>query len=567
MSLSKTTDLFFVIKTQASDTLTCSGAEEKSQIMSYVQHNRRRREKREKPYSAAVSCTASMLSQSSSAPPARKKKAGGTASSTLRDLRENASAYPGIATQVYPANNSSDPFRCTVAGAMDAGLHFFLRYASSHGAKVTFLAEAFAPSTVVSRRASTRHRGIVTARMRRCVEDEALMFSTLAYSSSLLAWTTGANDHRLWSPEYFVGKALPAVRQRMAQQQERWREEGGGGGMAKVPDTGLLLSIYSLAITELWNCNPQLWTMCPERQAKLLRADRSVAYLASRAHLSALFSIVNAAGGWGAVDPYIMESTILADKCMAFQEMTAPMISADWAPDPFPESIRKLVGIGEVVGVSHAGSALLQGPICDDVKRLIREVFEYFHIAEFLWAREDVPEDVEQWLFLRLHALFHELLSLTNLVSIDNFVRLGILIALLLCTQHRGAQLAGKEVVKAVRKALCGGHSTTTTTPTTAASWNVAGDFADGLRFWLLYTAAMVDAESEDGMWCSGQLVAYYGKKLQLSTADILARELETYVFFPGRERQSLEALEKHLHRLLPTPNERTSECLVIRPI
>ena len=92
--------------------------------------------------------------------------------------------------QTYPANNAADPFHCTVVGT-DACAHAMLRFVFSTVSKNTSLGEAFVLPTVDPNSRPARNAHIIDERLRRCVEDEMLMYSTLAYSSSCLAMSIG----------------------------------------------------------------------------------------------------------------------------------------------------------------------------------------------------------------------------------------------------------------------------------------------------------------------------------------------------------------------------------------
>ena len=150
-------------------------------------------------------------------------------------------------------------------------------------------------------------------RLRRCIGDEMLMYSTLAYSSGLVAWINGnqQQQQRQQSPEYFIGRALPAVRRQIQD-------------LKQLTNTWLLLSIYSLTITELWDNAPDLWTndlaRCPTIHNK-----QNASFTAARTHLRALLSMVRDIGGLDKIGPYITESMILADEFTS-TSMTMPIL-------------------------------------------------------------------------------------------------------------------------------------------------------------------------------------------------------------------------------------------------
>ena len=85
----------------------------------------------------------------------------------------------------------------------------------------------------------------------------------------------------------------------------------------QAPDTWLLLSVYALTITEFWSAMPEIWTKCPSRYASVPISDKRRVLTTSGIHMRALVQLVEDAGGWGSVDSYVLESSILADKYMA----------------------------------------------------------------------------------------------------------------------------------------------------------------------------------------------------------------------------------------------------------
>lgn len=199
--------------------LSRSSAGERFKILSHVQTQRRQNEGK-KNAEPRIRYTSSIVFRSDN-------PNEGMQGRIISDDR--ISRLPGY----YPTNNESDPFHSTVA-ATDAGNHHLLQYTAS-AAKMTFLAEAFAPSQVAASRSSMRHNQIVLDRTRQCVRDSPLMYSTLAYSSSCMASVTGTVDPNK-PPEYFLGKALYAVRTNLPEIGER-------------RDTWSLISVYALAIT------------------------------------------------------------------------------------------------------------------------------------------------------------------------------------------------------------------------------------------------------------------------------------------------------------------------------
>ena len=265
----------------------------------------------------------------------------------------------------FPSDNAPDPFHCTVAGN-DLQPHSLLQLTFSRTANIAFLAEAFAPSAVAESRSRMRHDQIVKARLKQCIRDEMLMYSTLAYSSSLLAWAAGYSGLEKL-PEYHIGKALPALRARVAK-------------LEHPENPWLLLSMYSLAITELWNSISEMWKEHPSRSAISLEHQDS-SQKAARTHLGALLSVVKHIGGFDKIDPYLIESMIMADKFLALKDMTLPLIPMDWDPGPLPKARRQDFSAGHKKRPVQ-GQNLLRVPMCNELKQIVRDIVDYVEVAE-----------------------------------------------------------------------------------------------------------------------------------------------------------------------------------------
>jgi hypothetical protein len=148
-------------------------------------------------------------------------------------------------------------------------------------------------------------------RLQRCVHDEMLMYSTLAYGSSATVWTLGKFDGGR-PPEYYIDKALTPMRIRLSDS-------------SKEAETWLLLSIYSLSITEMWNGLPQMWAKTPTRRESMLKTIMH-SRAASSIHLQAMVELVKGIGGWHKVDSYVIESMILVDKLSAMIDIEKPIL-------------------------------------------------------------------------------------------------------------------------------------------------------------------------------------------------------------------------------------------------
>ncbi|GAB1317045.1 Transcription factor domain-containing protein (Fragment) [Madurella fahalii] len=497
-------ELLFINKTQSSDVLTRSKADEKSRILSHVQNRRRRDEARrkrdtrvaqpslDKPYGLQFQVEVVEVR--------RPKDPFSPTSNTKEDGQYQNLVRLAL---TYPTHNSSDPFYSTVAGR-DVGSHAMLSLTFSKGVKMTFLSEAFAPPSVLldtdnpKRFISMRHDAVIQARLHRCIEDDLLMHATLAYGSSCLAWMFGILDTSR-PPEYFIGKAISRARHRIANPSPPDRT-GGGCERAEEDKQWFALSIYSLAITENWNHMPPIWVRCPSRQALALRKENA-SRAASRMHLQALARFIDDNGGWGAFDPYIMESAILADKYLSLWEMESPIIPLTWDPGPLSRAVRDALGIDEDEGTKsdvEMGNNLLHLPLCEKLKDIIADIADYARIARAAWAQpEIVTFEPQSWLFLRLQSFYFRLMLLDEdrLSRLDDCIKIIVLTFLLATTHYHGAAVCAANMVSKIRSALV--H---------ARFWdeNVFG--SRGLRFWCLCTGAIAAGATLEREWFLGQI-------------------------------------------------------------
>jgi hypothetical protein len=122
-----------------------------------------------------------------------------------------------------------------------------------------------------------RHRDAVTERLRRCIDDEMVMYATLAYCSSSIRFTKGDIGEELW-PEFYILKAIEIIRGRLQKPDP--------------VDGWLILSIYALSVSEMWANNHE----------------------ASAAHLKIIRYFVAQVGGIHNLEPYVMEGLIIGDK-------------------------------------------------------------------------------------------------------------------------------------------------------------------------------------------------------------------------------------------------------------
>ncbi|KAH8817442.1 hypothetical protein F5884DRAFT_748906 [Xylogone sp. PMI_703] len=509
----------FVNKTSSSDVLTRSyKTDERFTILSHVQKRRRQKGRVEKtePWSMFTSCMipTPQAQSTSTTDEAQKRRHDANLGSSELPAKPSSPRLP----HTYPANNGADPFHCTIVG-VDACTHSMLRYAFSEVAKKTFLAEAFALPSVHPNGRPMRHACIMDERLKRCVDDEMLMYSTLAYGSSCMAWSVGQYEDEK-PPEYFTGKALQAMQIRLAL-----------GNPNQPPDNWLLLSIYALTITEFWGAVPELWTKCPPRYISVLNSDKPNRLEAARIHMRALVDVVDNAGGWKNIDPYILESSILADKYLAIYQMTTPVIPLNWDPGPFPKARQDKFHVQPDNVLPLLGKKLFKIAMGEELAGIIKDVVGFARLAHCAWSCTEVlTAQDENWLFLRHQALMYRLLSLSNPQGIENCICLATRLFLLNATEYHGAYVSARTTLRHLKKALI--H---------ARFWEEG--FDNGVLFWCLCSGSMSPERSDEKEWSHGMLVKFFKSSTSVRAKEFFQEDLEGYLFLAEKQDTQLSNL------------------------
>lgn len=387
--------LLFINKTQFSSLLSRSQAEEKSNILRYVQGRRRRgaANRRAQPWSEVTFSMTAGQGSSTLQNETTQKRPEEVADRRTLPFKKSVNHL----LYTYPTHNGFDPFHCTVVG-YDAGTHAMLKYTFASAAKTTFLAEALAPTQVSVSRSTMRHDNVIDQRLKQCVEDKTLLYATLAYGCSCIGWMQGVIDTSR-PPEYFLDMAIQALQKRLLKPDHH-------------TDPWLPVSIYALAITEMWNGIPDMWERCPERYAMMLHTIRP-GPAAALLHLRALLHVVDKAGGWDKFDPYVLESAILADKYLAVYEMEPPIIPLTWDPGVPPADTALSFAIsGDTL--PKLGERIW--PLTNNVKlkTVLSDVVEFLRIAHALWRAPGIGSEEESWLFFRFQAMKHRLMTLIS---------------------------------------------------------------------------------------------------------------------------------------------------------
>ena len=309
-----------------------------------------------------------------------------------------------------------DPFYCTNL-ALDAKDQRLLYYPFTNFIETTFNAESLSWMTSS---ATFRHRGAIIERLRRCVDDKLTMYSTLAYCASCMRWAIGEKE-RERPPEFYILKAIELLKIRLEK--------------ADVVDRWLILSIYSLAVSEMWAQD----------------------YDAATAHLKMTRHFVTQFGGLTKLDPYLMESILLCDKYVAIGRFEAPVFSLDWEAGSLPA----LDMVKIHVGIDPSLSELAQGFFDIDrhilgpnMLQIIDDIRVCAQVSEHRGVEKTIDASDQHWLFLRHQAIFCRLLSLETSSETQECCRVALIVWLLKITVYFGAQRWSKRLLPDLKVAI-----------------------------------------------------------------------------------------------------------------
>lgn len=458
----------FVNKSARSASLSHSHPDEGFFIHSHV-HSKYHKQRRQKSQRSLLSKLPSSNERTTSSSTPKKtkttgvsKKSGGLVTTNIvseqkspkediSDVQEQlhcrlgSSATPKLIDAV-----AIDPFYCTSA-ALDAKDQRLLFYPFTSFVETTFNAESLSWMTSST---AFRHREAVVQRLRRCVVDELTMYSTLAYCASCIRWATGEKE-RERPPEHYVLKAIEALKKRLEQ--------------ADIVDTWLILSIYSLAASEMWAQN----------------------YGAATAHLKMTRHLVTQVGGLTKLDHYLMEGILLCNKYVAIGGFEVPIFSLDWEPGPLPvQELRQIQ-----VEVEDPLSDLAQGFLDFDEQILgprLLHIIEDIRICALVSQRMETQRigdsSDQHWLFLRHQANCCHLLSLRTSSEVQECCRFALIVWLLKITGYFGAQRWSKRLLPDLKAAI--------------VRLDHAGEWCPlVLMFWMTSLGAMTAEYTEERDW------------------------------------------------------------------
>lgn len=458
----------FVNKSVKSGSLSRSNSEEKFFIHSHV-HSKYHKNKRQarqhaplplSPWSSDCKNSSSTVKSSRTAK-GREKFQAPPAAKLIQRRDHPKEVIPDSHPNLYSKLDSSailnivdataiDPFYCT-SSALGAKEQRLLYYPFTSFVETTFNAESLSRTNAST---NFRHCEAVIERLRRCVVDKLIMYSTSAYCASCIRWAVG-EEERERPPELYVLKAIEQLKIRLEK--------------ADVVDRWLILSIYALAVCEMWAQN----------------------YQAATAHLRMIRHLVAQCGGLSKLDPYSMESILLCDKYVAVGKFETPIFPLDWEPGVLPA--QKMLRIQ--MEVEPLLSELTQGFFDLDKDLLGLEILQVIDdirvcviVSEQIGTQETTEPFDQYWLFLRHQAIFCRLLSIPTNNKTRECCRVALIIWLLKTTGYFGAQRWSRRLLPGFKAAILSLGSTGEWCPSV-------------LMFWMTSLGAMTAEYTDERDW------------------------------------------------------------------
>ena len=459
---------FFVNKFSSSGSLSNSDPGEKFFIHSHV-HSKYHKDKRQArqrsllPESPSSSDSTNSLSERrvSRTTHDLERFRDSTAAKLVSKQKHPKHAAPDTQQRSYSKLSSStlnnvldvvaiDPFYCT-STALDAKDQRLLHYPFTNFIETTFNAESLSGMTPCP---MFRHREAVIERLRRCVVDRLTMYSTLAYCASCMRWAIGEKE-RERPPEFYVLKAIEALKVRLEKED--------------MVDPWLILSIYALAVSEMWAQN----------------------YEAATTHLHMIRHLVAQFGGLTKLDPYLMESIILCDKYVAIGKFGAPIFPLDWEPGSLPaqKMLKIQIEVEPLFSELAQGffdlDRLLLGP---ELLQIIDDIRVCAQVSQQMETQEITDPSGQHWLFLRHQAIICRLLSLSPSSEIQKCCRVALIVWLLKITVYFGAQRWSKNLLPRLKAAIL--------------NLEISGEQCPSLLiFWMVSLGAMTAEYTDERDW------------------------------------------------------------------
>lgn len=517
----------FVNKHASSSTLSRSGHSEQFRILSHVRGQEHRRTPNAQPwmlYTNVIDPTDNEssndfypqdLSHTNSRDSVAQRVDGGRSQSSPGVEEHWSTSFDhnnSVCSFLFgkqPSYNSLDPFHCTAGGPdVTPFMHLAGHRVGTNISRITWSAESLEPSTNLARKPKSRHDEARFQRLKECVDNKLLLYSSIAHGSSSRAWVNGDPDDAC--ARFWVGKTLQALRVELT-------DPESAGSRAVV------LSIFTLALTALWNAAPRMWF-------HEFAVDEGY-FATCRIHIQAMLEVIRDAGGWDKFSPYILEGMVLVDKYAALYGNIAPLIPLTF--DPGAEGLDfqpSRVPAEDIIPDIATGFRRLS--VDRDLAQILADTGRFYHTAAGVWqTKVNLTPQQENHLYLRFQALHYRLLLLNPKPDdwTNHLIRLASLVVLCNITLYSGGLMATDWTSQHLRRMMENG-----------LSWKGAVD--EEVWLWCLCTGATTRLPVANRAWFVDQIRLQIDQ-MSLSSELLAIRETMTkYLYIPWLQDSQLRA-------------------------
>lgn len=283
-------------------------------------------------------------------------------------------------------DDAVDPFDST-ATRIDSWTHNVVHYYINKLTPDCFIAES-RPSCP----APGQFRSAINARIQACLSSELHMFSLMASCSSRMRrFECVTSQSKETSPEYFVDKAVKALRQHLETK-------------PTTINSFIFLDILSLSVAETFMHN----------------------HKAAATHLLLIQRLSAHMGGLKEFDPFLREMFSIGDVNLAIEADSVPILSLEWS-EWKQESLpaKRMAEISKLAQIDYSLPALEPGILLGwdktyfsvTILSIVADLAAYLQAAQYIWNQPHSMPGDRKWIFLRGSGIIHRLLSLKGMAE------------------------------------------------------------------------------------------------------------------------------------------------------
>jgi hypothetical protein len=419
-------------------------------------------------------------------------------------------------------NDAVDPFNASALG-VDRWTHYVVQYYVYKLTPDCFIAES-RPSKPQPEQFSTA----ITARIRSCLSSELHMYSLMASCSSRMRrFERVVIENRRNSPEYYVAKAVTALRAQLAKN-------------PTAIDTPTFLDIASLCSAETYMGN----------------------HGTAAIHLALIKRLIRDMGGTKKFAPFLLEFFSIIDQNLALDANSLPTLPPDWIEwDQDSFLAQRMAGVIENAINESSLPSLEPGTLPGwdaeffslDLFTIVNDLAVYLQAAQYIWNQpHSIPGD-RKWIFLRGSGILHRLLILKKGSAapsphpeIEECCRIALLILIHAVMCHIRARQFMKIWAPRFKDALIRSYSPHNNTP--ASDGRKVWLERPSIFLWVLNAGLYVSEDTDEEAWFVNE-AANAATKVSVDARTAYARFLEAFFFLDEERRQELLELSTLVER------------------